>query len=375
MELKRLLNDLWQKKWTLLGATLLPSLLVGTVIFLSPRNYRSQLDYAITLDSVTFKKISDRFYSGENLMRLTEQLQEQGAVIVAKRLEKVETEDQLRKILDMSLTPAYVDFKNKQNMRLTLDRIWADNVAKLEELKAHFVTIELGNGPEREIRILAQLVRQNFERELPLYGIADQLRREIHKINEILAQIERNRAPTLQNLEQSKQTLQRLRALPGQKGQRPDGYEVNISFKNLDQEGRFLPLPLQIQAFESEVVRVTEILAADQIRFTYHAKLQDLARRCLDELREKLAMHYQVDQFRGFLEQLKDQSEAREEQDFLNALLRDLDNFDMDYHPLTHRLQIIPTAKGTVKITAFCFSLLVVAAFFTMALKGFLEKE
>ncbi|MHC4632910.1 MAG: hypothetical protein ACYS9C_16815 [Planctomycetota bacterium] len=67
---------LWKRKYLIVLGSVLPALVVGLVIFLGPRSYKVTYTYDIELDEKSYKMLLDRFYSAENLDRLTSKLRE-----------------------------------------------------------------------------------------------------------------------------------------------------------------------------------------------------------------------------------------------------------------------------------------------------------
>ncbi len=69
----------WRHKYLIITGSILPTLVIGLVLFFGPRQY--QLTYTYSnwkLDDKNFEMFLDGFYSGENLDRIARRLKDKG---------------------------------------------------------------------------------------------------------------------------------------------------------------------------------------------------------------------------------------------------------------------------------------------------------
>jgi len=137
MDTMRLYGILWRARWFLALFTLVPSLVFGCYIYFSPRSYRAQLHYPMVLTGTDLQKWLGRFYSGENMQRLIANLRTDGLSELPDDLDEAESEADLRDVIDVEVLPDYIDFANRKNMKLSLQRSWPENIEKIDQLTAH----------------------------------------------------------------------------------------------------------------------------------------------------------------------------------------------------------------------------------------------
>ena len=362
-----MLLTLWRKKWLIaIGATL-PALAFGLLIFFSPRSYQAELSYPMTLTALSLQKLNGRFYSGENMARIRSHMDDQNFNNLLKVLSAAEGEDDYRKVLNLRSTPDYIEFSKRANLKLSLERSWAENIQKLEQLTAQMLTIHIKGAPQEEMVELIQIMRQNFEKEMPMYEVHDHLSGEIYNLNLDLAAIEKNRHQLKLTLERDQETLARMKKIIASSGSRNSSYDINITFENINEEDRFLPLGLQVQAYESEVARVIEKMADAERRYDLQMRWRTIANQIYSEVGDNLGKPYGIDDYLEYLNQKMNSLESPEEGDLLKAHIIAITNLGLTRRPLTRDPGVQPLARGTVFKTAvaFAFMLMVMVLFVT----------
>lgn len=375
MELLDFVSEVWRKKWLISGWTLVPSLVFALVLYLSPRDYEASLQYPLSLDALELKKLTDRFFSGENLSRLIRNMEAGGLTSIPRILRQAESPRQLHRYLHLSATPDWIDYANKKNLRLSLERSWAENVEKLEELTAKMVDIGILGRPREELAAAIGFIRYNFEKELPLYRVSDDLAEQIGLMNEKLAKLQRNRMVLLLSLRRSEKILEKLKAIPALKTSVAGDYKLNLNFGDLNKESQFLPLSLQVQYYETEVARLGEIIAAEDRELQYDNQIQVMLKSMYEELSARLTADYDLDAFQAFLRQKQRTAASREERDFHDAYLKEIENHGLELVPLVRQTRSAPVAKGTVKTTAFVFCILLLLSLVTIALRIYIQRQ
>ncbi|MGD2095004.1 MAG: Wzz/FepE/Etk N-terminal domain-containing protein, partial [Phycisphaerales bacterium] len=78
IDLTYYLRELWKRKYFVLLGAILPALLVYLILFFSPKKYKVLYTYDIGLEEKNYKILLHRFYSIENLDKLTAKLRKAG---------------------------------------------------------------------------------------------------------------------------------------------------------------------------------------------------------------------------------------------------------------------------------------------------------
>ena len=372
MDFLRLYEILWRKRVFLFLFCVMPSLVFGCYIYFSPRAYRAQLHYPVILTGTDLQKLLGRFYSGENMQRLVDNMQAAGLSEIPEELADAESVADLREIIDVEVMPDYIDFANRKNLKLSLQRSWAENIEKIEQLTAQLVAIRIEGSPKRELVESVHWIRRNLELELPLYDLMDGTRKRITKLNRELAAIEEARDSNRLALTRSLEILAGLEvhgAKAGNEGVRP---EVQLSLKDIENESPYLPLSLQIQSYQSEVTRLEAFMADGERQHAFKTRLRDLFGRFYEELSTHIdKSDYSLDNYRDFLAGQAVSLTSEEERNLLAAHARLVENMALERTPLTSGEQVQPMARGTITKTALLFTGLLIVGIFLCCLQDY----
>ena len=121
---------LWKQKWFIFLASVLPALVVGLAVFLSPRDYKITYTYNMGLGEKAFKVLEDTFYSTENLEKLVGKLQEGGFDGYATKLAETKTTKDLKKIVSFEILPSYSEAKNLDEIEVSGGEGFSFNYAR-----------------------------------------------------------------------------------------------------------------------------------------------------------------------------------------------------------------------------------------------------
>ena len=341
-----------RKRWLfLLLFSLVPSLSYGLLVYYSPRTYRTTIHYQIPLTALTLEILQERFYSGSNLDLILGHLKEEGAVEIPFLIESAESEADLRAIFDLSATPEYIDFKRRANLKLSLERSWAENVEKLEKLHAQLVKITIQAAPRDEVVALARWLRHNFSQELTLYEARDDLTNRMNKLAKEIGQYEHDRAYAVLARTNAAEILEKLKTIPGITTRNDTGYQLNLNFQNLDNQGRFLPLDLQVQAYSAEVIRLAQVIHTGDQRREMQRQIYATLRGLIEKIDGGGGETSSLDVYREFVKQTQDTCGQTEVSEQLASHLTWIDNLKLVRSSLTALSRVQPLARGTVKLT------------------------
>jgi len=367
---------LWRARWFLALFTLVPSLVFGCYIYFSPRSYRAQLHYPMVLTGTDLQKWLGRFYSGENMQRLIANLRTDGLSELPDDLDEADSEADLRDVIDVEVLPDYIDFANRKNMKLSLQRSWAENIEKIEQLTAQLVSIRIEGSPKSELVKSVAWVRRNLELEMPLYELMDGTRKRITNLNAELAAIEEARDSNRLALERSRVILAGLEADWAKTGATGVKAEVQLSLKDIEKESPYLPLSLQIQSYQSEATRLAAFMADGERQHELKTRLRTLFGTLYGELAAKIDQSdYSLDHYRAFLDTLIASPASEAEANMLAAHRNLVENMALERTPLTSGERVQPMARGTIGKTALLFTALLIVGIFICCLNENLRSQ
>ena len=347
MELATFLRLLWDRKFILLMIAMFPALAVGLLNWFGIRTYASQLSYAMELTATDFQRMSSRFYGGGNQRILLAEMEAQGIVAVANKLKQAESEDDMRKVVDVHVTPNYVDFNNRRNMKLSLDRSWADNVEKIEQLRARILQLYIEAGGEAEAQKVVACIRRNFEEQLPLHELYDALVGRRYSLNNQLVYLEQGRVDNEEQLARIEATHRQLTLMAGTATENKSR-SLSLELTDLKAEQEFLPISVQLEVYASRVALMRERIKSDQRMFALKLREANLLAEVSDQLEKAIENGHDLKAYLAFLQQA---SVGREQQEveLFNGLHRMADNYRLTRRALVTMPKVVPQARNTVR--------------------------
>jgi len=385
---------LWKRKWFVFIASVLPPLVVGLAIFLSPRDYKIAYTYNMELDEKGFKVLEDTFYSTENLEKLAEKLQASSFNEYTKRIEEVETDKGLKWFVSFEISPSYFEATEPLKAK-NLDEL----LQKFQEVTGSLLIMRVGAQSKENIREVASVCRNNFEQIIPLYSEREELNNKIINFKEKMAGIEETRYTLNLELERKKSTLEKLKK-SGSEGldQLPIDIvlQFNIepskakylskakdldelqNFQNVGGNSAYLPLPYQIQAAETQLINLEEQIRANKEMYTYYADLLKLNEKLFSYVKKVIPSYCTLEQFHSFLTNTLAEYNENEQQllDYLKAYIKRIENKIANVIPLVEKPKVYTVAKGTVKKSAIVFTIcLMVSVFVAFLLEGLKKSQ
>jgi len=374
MPFDHVLRALWRRKLLLIAVPAVISLIFGLILYNLPRSYHAEVHYAIRLDAPTLQKLVDRFYSGENQQRLTAAFQEAGLEEALKILANVEDRNDLVEFIALEATPDYIDYAQKQNMKLSFERTWAENIEKLEQLTAEFLTMHIQGVPKAEMEAVIPLIRHNFESQIPLYDLRDHwINSRIETQTRLAHFIARKRNLEL-DLQKAENILEKLKAINAS-ASADSGLRIQINIDSSDEKGRFLPLPLRIQSYESEVSQLREQLADDMRRYQQQDTYDQLLAAMLDKLEPLIKGGGSLQQIESGIQSLEDEAAEDPAKEFLASHRSIIRRYSLARQPITQNAAVIPQAKGTIAKTMFVFVILAMICVLAVAIEDYTKRK
>jgi hypothetical protein len=362
---------LWKRKWFVFIASVLPPLMVGLAIFLSPRDYKIAYTYNMELDEKGFKVLNDTFYSTENLEKLTDKLQASSFNEYTKRIGEVETDEKLKWIISFEISPPYfevIEPSKAQNL---------NELQKFQKARGSLLIMHVKAQSKENIREIASICRNNFEQIIPLYSEREELNTKIISFKEEMAGIEEARYMLNLELERKKSTFEKLKK-SGSEGLDQFPSDIILQFGNVGDNSAYLPLPYQIQAAETQIINLEEQIKASSENYNYYSQLIKLNEKLLGYVNKAMASYFTLEQFHLFLTNTLAEYNENEQPllDYLKAYIKRIENKISNVTPLVEKPKIYTVARGTVKKISIVFAVaLMLSVFLVFLLEGLKKSQ
>jgi hypothetical protein len=354
----RYLRLLWERRWLVLGGSLLPALLVASVLSLWPRRYTATFVYERPLTESEYSVLQRRFYSQENLDKIIGRLQERGLTRYVQQLDQARTQQSFDSLIRFEVSPMY------PRRLQTTDPCTSE---KISGFKARLLSVKVFGNSEGEVAEIATVVTGNIESVLPIYDIRNHLKESLQKLRTDAAKIEDDRFKLSIDLQKEKAKLEKLKALEVAPAEALQGGLV-LQFNNVQKSREYLPLSYQVQAMQSKIVDLQETLVSNTEKYNFYLQVLDLNNRLLGKIEESLLTYYTAQEYLGFLgEQLlacKEQTLC----DHLKSYIRNTENLVLVNTRAGEKPVVYPMPKGAVKNGALTFILFLMLATFSAVL-------
>lgn len=355
---------LWKRKVFILLSTVLPAVCVAAALMFLPKNYTVTYVYDAGNWGLTEKNYTlllNRFYSEDNLTRLTGKLQKGG---LEKYAELLSSSAQPEDWVKFEAIPAFFDISQLKNVA-------PEQLDTIKAMKASLLNVTILGSPAEKLYPIASVVRNNIKDVIPLYVTQEQLSASIREYNSKLADIESNRFSLELALKNTNEILAGLRKV--NTGALDANRESVVLQFNVGEQNEYLPLGNQIQAAESKRIGLEENVKTTEEKYRYFKDLVELNGKILAELDAKLSSDYTTEQFKAFLVGLLPGTEKPQLKDYLSSYIRTIENKIAANRPVTEKPKIVPVGRGTAKKTgavfAVCLMLSVFAAFLIEAIE------
>ncbi len=392
---------LWKWKWLILVSSILPTLVVGLTLFYSPRDYKVTYVYDLRSDlrsdlrndlrndlrsdlrndlrsdlrddisnwNLTEKNyhvLISRFYSEENLTKITNKLRENSLNEYAVLLGSGNSPEALGGLLKIEPVPSYIDLSK-------INLAEAGQLDSLRNLKAQLLKMTITGKPKEDLPKISSVIRDNFENIMHVYTVKDQLNAAARGLRAKIAAIEENRADLELVLKTNKAVLAKLKNI---KTKTSDKRESNIALQfDISGKTEYLPIEYQIQAAESKTIQLEEQIVADEETYNRYKDLLALNKKLLAELKNKMSSYYTSQQFQSFLTALVNSYESKALKDYLNSYIKRIENRISASVPVSENPKISSIAKGTVKKIAIVFAIALMLSMFAAFLLEGLKKS
>jgi hypothetical protein len=365
IDLVDFLSVLWKWKYFILLLTVLPALIIFLIFSLLPKNYRITYIYDTRISKELPKVLSREFEGIKDSYRLPAQ-SEQEMLEMNRRI-----------LLDQFYSKENLD-KIAAKLRENGLDIYAQGISKsqiqLEISKASSTLTIIGNS-EQDVRKISSIVRDDFEKVIPIYTVRDELNIAIAGLKARMADIKENSFSMELELERKRAILKKMKDLqPSDPNKILGGIILQID--NISQNSDYLPLAYQIQAIDANIITIEETINANQKKYNYYNNLLSLNEKLFDEVKNKTSSYYTIQEFHTFLANMMDDYAEKELTEYSNAYTKRIENMISINTPVTDKSSVYPIQKDTVKKSMVSFAvLLIITSFMAFLLEAIQQKQ
>jgi capsular polysaccharide biosynthesis protein len=356
---------LWKRKWFISFASVLPALVVGVIIFLWPRDYKTTYLYDANLNEKEYRMLLDRFYCEENLGKIVAGLKEKGLEKYAQQITEVQRIEGLKKLVNLEVSPSFFGSASTK----------IEDLQKIQQARSTSLIMTIVGSPRKDMYTISSIMRDDFEKVVPIYSVQEELTSNIETFRTQMADIEGGRFLLGLELQKNKAILEKLKSVQ-QSGFERTSSNIILRFDAMGpNSSSTLPITYQIQAANSQIFHLEEDIRVDEEKFNYYKDLLSINEKILNEVKDKISSYYTIQEFRLFLDDVAKDYKDKKSVDYLDAYIKKIENKIANIIPITKGPKVYPVAKGTVKKggTVFVISL-TISVFLAFLLEG-LEKN
>lgn len=348
------LNILWKRKYFIILSSVLPALVWGLILLLSPRDYKVTFTYDIGPEQNNYKKLLGNFSSAESVDVITAQLE----------ADKFSERDR-RLLLD--------SFYSTENLSKLATKLkengfdeYAQGISKAKiqlDISDTLLTMTVVGRSREDMQKISSIIRNNFEKILPLSSIKQELRRNIAKIKSDMIAIEENKFGLQLELERKKSILSKLKDLDSANSYKTtDG--LILHFDNVSNNREYLPITYQIQAIDVNIINIEETVKVNQRKYNYYQDLLSLNEKLFNKAKSETSSFYDIWDFHSFLISMVSDCTDEELIYYLNAYIKKIENAICVNTPIVEKPTISSVPKGNLrKISIVFVALLMITTF------------
>jgi len=405
---------LWKRKSLILLGSVLPALIVGLILFFSPRNYKVTYVYDVrgwsiydirdrsiydvrgrsiydvrdrsiydvrdqsiydvsnwSLNEKNYRMFLDKFFSKENIDKIVNRLRENGLHRYAEQMTKASTTEGLKKFVDFEVSPPYMDLTSA---KITDPVELVRSLEQIRQLSAQLLNMTVVGRPKNDIPKISLVIRDNLENVISVYTVEQQLTAAARRLRASVAENEENSFELQLALKTDKAVLAKLKNI---KTPVSDGGASSIALQfDISGKTEYLPVEYQIQATESKITQVEGEIAANEERYGYYKNLLALNEKLLAELKNKTSSYYTIQQFHSFLTALVNSYESKELKSYLNSYIKRIENRISASAPVTGKPSVSAVARGTAKKSGIVLAIsLMISIFAAFLLEGIQKSQ
>jgi len=354
----------------LFGA-ILPALAVGIILFFSPKNCKITYIYNVrdnkdiyevrddkeadvsnwNLNKNNYEVLLDRFYSDENVARLSAKLQKYIPNQHVGQSKQRSIRGALKRLVTFQTEPSFAN----------IARMSRRNVSKFEQLrglKASLLRMTIKSTSEKDIVPMSLVIKGNFERTIPLYKVKDNIYVVLKNHKNKLLELKSERTNLNLELENERSMVDRLRNF---KAKTVNHKESDIALQfNIGSKVEYLPLNYQMQGIEIKIIRMEEEIRKISNECDYYRKLIALSEKLLNQIESDWSHDYTVQEFQNFLHSLVTECKDGRTRNYLDAYINNIENrMAATVAIRSTDVLVIPKAAARKVATVFVIALMI----------------
>ena len=356
---------LWKWKYFIVLFAAVPALIVFSIYNYSPKDYTITYIYDTWFDKEASKMLS-REFKGVKDSYQRQALSEDKPVEKNRRilLDKFYSEENLDKLtarLRENGFDKYAQGISKSQIKL--------------EITDSLLTLTIIGRPKQNMQKISSIVRDDFEKIIPIYTVRENLSGTIAGFKTGMADIEENEFNLELELKRKKAISEKLKKIePADSNKIPGG--IILEFKNVGQDSEYLPLVYQIQAIDVNIINIEETIEANQEKYNYYNNLISLNEKLLDEIKNKISSYYTIQEFHSFLTNIMGDYTEKELADYLNAYTKRIENMISINTPVIEKPSVYSIPKSAARKSAVSFAaLILIASFMAFLLEAVQQKQ
>lgn len=235
-------------------------------------------------------------------------------------------------------------------------------------------TLTITGNSEQDVRKISSIVREDFEKVIPIYALREELNSIIAGLKTRMAEIEGNSYSMELELERKRAILKKMKDLqPSDPNKLPGGIILQID--NINKNSEYLPLAYQIQAIDTNIISIEQTINTNQKKYIYYKNLISINEKLFEEINNKASSYYTVQEFHSFLVNLIDSYSEKELAEYLSACTKRIENIILINIPVTDKPSIYPIPKDTIKKSMASFAVLLIITSFMAFLSEAIQQK
>lgn len=253
---------IWKYKWFIAVLSTLSFVLTGLFFSFTPRTYEVSYIYDnLNPDPSEYIVLTSQIYCRENLDKIADRFQKEG---LGGHTEYLRNGGKIDSFLRIEPFPPYIVLSES-------DITDPGQIRQIQSLKSQQINMTLTAPTRDDLFKIASVIRDNFEKTVPLYSLRREVAQNINFCRTYMADIEANKFEHGLTLAKNRDILASLSKI---RSGVSDNGEDNIMLQfDVGQESQYLPLGYQLRAVEAKIIELEKESEVDTINYKYHEQL------------------------------------------------------------------------------------------------------
>ncbi len=346
------LDIIHKRKYFIFLCSVLPALLFGIILFISPKNCKITYTYDVGQNKKDLNMTLDKSGNIENPNKLTAEL------------EKDEIPARDRKIL----LESFFDSENLNKLAAKLKENGFEEYArelsgeKIQTgISGTLLTMTVNGDSGQDMRKISSIVRDNFETNLLTYAAKQESSNNISMLKSRIAEIEENNYNTELELDGQKTILTKLKNMASADPNNiRDGLVPHSD--NAGANKAYQPRVYQVRAAEANIISIEETVRTNQKKYCHYKALIELNEKLLNDIRNNTFDNAR--EFHSFLINTTGNYQSTEFENYLNSYINKMENAISANTALIENPKIDFASKDIFKKSSIVFLLLLIMTMF-----------